>query len=293
MIEKTLRLLMLLSGIKRYSRAEIKSVLNISERTVYRYLSILENAGFALEKNNGRYRLLQSNYNTKSLNNLIHFSEEEAYVFYRSIYGMNGAEHIKERLLNKLHSLYDFKALGKIKDQDQLEIVNTISKSIAKKQVLIFQQYRSSNSATISDREVEAFQFAEDYKSVWCYDIKDKTIKQFMLSRIGKVILLSKNWHNEANHQLPFTDAFRMAAPKPIDSVKLKLSLRAFNLICEEFPLAEKDITKQENSFELETKIASYYGIGRFILGLPGEIEILQSKKLKDFILKQIKTYKH
>ena len=57
-MEKTLRLLMLLAGIRNYSVQEITENFSIDERTVYRYFNKIENAGFALDKNHGRYQVI-------------------------------------------------------------------------------------------------------------------------------------------------------------------------------------------------------------------------------------------
>ena len=46
-MEKTLKLLMLLTGTRNYSVQEIAEKFSIDERTVYRYFNKIENAGFA------------------------------------------------------------------------------------------------------------------------------------------------------------------------------------------------------------------------------------------------------
>ncbi len=74
---RLLRLLMKLSGKRWCSLREIVSVLDCSERTTYRYLETFETAGFLLERNKGSYRLQKDNANWRSLQSLMHFSEEE------------------------------------------------------------------------------------------------------------------------------------------------------------------------------------------------------------------------
>jgi hypothetical protein len=71
--------------------------------------------------------------------------------------------------------------------------------------------------------------------------------------------------------------------------VKLKLNLRAASLLVEEYPLSEQYLTKiNDNEWILETNVCSFDGIGRFVMGLLDDIEILKSKELKNFISKKL-----
>ena len=59
--------------------------------------------------------------------------------------------------------------------------------------------------------------------------------------------------------------------------VKLELSLMAKDLLIEEFPLAEKDIRKEDDKWILETMVSGMEGVGRFVLGLSHEVKIIDS----------------
>lgn len=290
-MEKLLRILMLLSGIRNYSRDEIAERFNISERTVYRYLHAIENAGFVLDKRAGRYRLIMDNPNGKSLNNLLHFTEEEAYLLYKTLAELQVVSPLKERLVKKLNVLYDFKALARLEKHNELERVHVLGEAMNHKKQVMLQQYRSSHSGAITDRKVEPFQFMEDYKAVWCYDTEDKSNKQFKISRMKGVEQLPSSWFYEAEHKTPFTDAFRMAAISPLATVVALLNLKAYNLMIEEYPLTEKYITKEKSHYRLKILIADYQGIGRFVLGLPGEIEVVEPEGLKSFLKKMRKKF--
>ena len=88
---------------------------------------------------------------------------------------------------------------------------------------------------------------------------------------------------------MPFTDAFRISAPKPIGKIEATLSLKAYNLLVEEFTLTREFIKKEEKGYRLDIPIAGYQGIGRFVMGLPGEIEVLATKGFKDFLREERK----
>jgi hypothetical protein len=56
--------------------------------------------------------------------------------------------------------------------------------------------------------------------------------------------------------------------------------------------LAEQYLTKiSDNEYILETEVCNYEGVGRFIMGLLSDIEIINSPELKKFIKNKIKFY--
>lgn len=292
-MEKSLRLLMLLAHNRSYSREEIAERFEISERSVYRHLSQIENSGFVLDRSNGRYKLLKDERNL-SLRKLLHFTQEEAYILYKSLSAIEASNTFLISLIKKLHTLYDFQALKQMQFQDNIEKVKLLSDAIQNKKQVVLKQYQSSNSQTITDRIVEPFEYMKDYKAIWCLDLEDNIIKQFRISRITDVEILSVNWSYEELHQSPFTDAFRMAADKPIANVKARLSLKAYNLIREEYPLSDTYLKEEEsNTYHLDIPIADYHGIGRFVLGLPGEIKVEGPKEFIEFLMKMKEKHTH
>jgi predicted DNA-binding transcriptional regulator YafY len=290
-MQRLLRLLMMLSGKRWYSLEEIMNLLESSDRTVYRYLETFESAGFVLERNKGSYRLQKDSTNSRSLQNLMHFSEEEVLILYETLALIEGTSSVKEQLIRKLNSLYDYKALAQLQQRDDLTKIQLLSEAIRNKKQVILKSYRSSNSDKITDRTVEPFDYLPDYRSVWCYENESKNCKQFKLARIHKIELVNRDWENELLHKLPFTDAFRISSAKAIDNVEAKLSLKACNLLLEEFPLCRDHVNEEDGYYHLKIPVAGYQGIGRFVMGLPGEIEILGSERFKEFLRSEKKKF--
>ena len=284
-IQRTLRLLMLLAGKKWYSPTEIDRHIGISTRTLYRYLQTLESAGFVVERGKGQgYRLSAEGGSMLTLRRLLHFTEEEALLIYRTLGMLQGEGPARERLLRKLHTLYDCHLLAQPHRQHTLEIVATLQKAMDKKQQALLINYRSSNSLTVTTRRVEPFAFTEQYDAVWAWEVETGGCKQFKLARMDRAEIGQFAWAAEAQHKIPFTDAFGMAAPKPLGTARLLLSLRAANLLREEYPLSEAYISGQNNAYTANLPFADYKGIGRFIRSLPGEIELLGPTGLKKFL---------
>jgi proteasome accessory factor C len=286
--EIILRMLVLLSGGNRYTVVELSKRFSRSERTVFRDLDTIENAGFVLDRAQGRYSLNLCPEETKKLHRLLHFSEEEAYILYRALEMVKGGTSVNEQLVRKLNALYDFHALSNLSRKPEMEIIHTLDEAIRFNKQVNLHSYRSSHSETIADRIVEPFEFLPEYSAVWCFDLFDKTCKQFKISRIGEVSVLNSSWQNQTLHRVPFTDAFRMSAPSIHTTVEAELSLKAANLLREEYPLAEKYLSDLDASgtlhYLLSIPVAGFHGIGRFVLGFPGEVKVLGPEEFKFFL---------
>lgn len=287
---RILRLLMMLSGTKRYSMREMESRLGMSARNIRRDFETIETAGFILERDNG-YRLSTDDTDNKNLKNLLHFSEEEASILYQTLSMIEGDSPVKERLVRKMNTFYDLKVLEQLRQTDDLTKVQTIRQSIKEKKQVRLVNYRSSNSNSIEDRNVEAFDFLPDYRTVWCYDPRALACKQFKLARMQSVELLPTGWRYPEKHQKPFTDIFRISATVERAKVELHLSLKAYNLLIEEYPLAAAHIKPAPPGYLLKAPVAGFSGISRFVLGLPGEIEIIKPVALKKYIITQAEKF--
>ena len=87
-------------------------------------------------------------------------------------------------------------------------------------------------------------------------------------------------------------DIFRMTGDTPVD-VKLQLSLMAKNILVEEYPDAERYLipTDDDNVWMLDTQVYRMEGLGRFYMGLAGEIQIIDANGLKEYAQKYSKDY--
>jgi predicted DNA-binding transcriptional regulator YafY len=283
-IQRTLRLLMLLAGKRWYSPAEVEDRIGIGTRTLFRYLKTLETAGFVVERSPNGYRLAAEGGSMLTMKRLLHFTEEEAMLLYKTLGLLQGEGPAKERLLRKLHTLYDSHIISRPARQHTYEIVATLQKAINRKQQCQINQYRSSHSLTITNRLVEPFDFTENYDAIWAFEPESQLNKQFKIARFDSITLLPHAWQHSHRHAIPFTDAFGFASSRPKGAAHLRLSLRSANLLREEYPLAEKYIEQDGTNYIVKLPFADFKGIGRFIRGLREEIEVLGTEGLKKFV---------
>ena len=289
-IERLLRLMRLLTGNVYYTVADLSEKLDMSIRTIYRYIDTFREAGFVVKKRDDVFRLDKSSPYFKDISQLIHFTEEEAYILKSAIESIDNSNLLKQNLKKKLYTVYDYKILAEtVVHSKDAKNVNILIDAIENEQQVQLGNYSSANSKTIRNRLVEPFAFTTNYIQMWAYDVEKKSNKLFNIKRIESVRIIPQSWQYKAEHHSGYLDIFRVSSFKQLP-VKLKLNLRAVNLLLEEYPLSEQYLTKiSDNEWALETKVCSFEGVGRFIMGLLQDIEIVDSEELKEFIREKIK----
>ena len=99
---------------------------------------------------------------------------------------------------------------------------------------------------------------------------------------MGDVRVLG-DWEHEDAHQEQPIDAFRMSG-RPVEHVKLRLTLRAKNLLTEEFPITGEEVFPVKRNWYWEGDVNALEGIGRFVLGLASEITVEEGEQLKAWL---------
>ncbi|MBN1767606.1 MAG: HTH domain-containing protein [Prolixibacteraceae bacterium] len=284
-LERLLRLMMLITSNTNYTISQLANKFAMSERTIYRYIDTFREAGFVIKKKNDIFRIDKSSPYFKDISQLIHFTDEEAYILKSAIEGIDENNLIKQNLKRKLYTVYDYKILADtIVHGENAKNVNHLLEAFENKQQVILKDYCSANSKLVSNRLVEPFGFTTNYIQLWAYEIKAKQNKLFKLSRVGSVEIIPRNWEFEEKHKKGHIDIFRISSDKLLP-IKLQMSLRAAHLLTEEYPLAEKELTKiNDNKWMLSTNVCSYEGVGRFVLGLLDEITVVETPGFINFL---------
>lgn len=263
--------------------------LSISSRSVYRYIDTFRQAGFVVKKVGNFIKLDRSSPYFKDISELIHFTEEEAYILKSAIESIDDNNLLKQNLKKKLYTVYDYKILAEtIVDGRNSKNVKLLVEGMEEKRRVMLKSYSSSHGSDIRDRMVEAFAFTTNYEQVWCYCLEDHKNKLFRMARIEDVELTDVPWQHDAHHKEGFTDVFRMHSDEKY-RILLKLGLASANLLREEFPLANKELVKvSDNEWLLDTEVCSFEGVGRFVLGLYEDIEIVESPEFKSYLAKRV-----
>ena len=284
-VERMLRLMKMMSGNTNYTVEELADRLGMSYRSVYRYIDTFKASGFVVEKiQKNIYKIGKMPRSYVDMKNLIYFSEEEAYLVNELINGLHPTNQLKTELKQKLSAIYSCTSIANyVHSENAASNIHELENAVRDKKKVILKSYESANSQDISDRFVEPFEFTTNCIDIWVYDLEKKECRVFKISRIGDVVVLNDDWSNEDKHQKSKTDCFRMSSFSQTP-VKLELSLRAKNLLLEEYPLANADLREENGRWLLETMISDMAGVGRFVLGLMHEIKVIDSPELDTYI---------
>ena len=291
-IERMLRLMKMLTANTSYSVDEMAERLAMSRRTIYRYIDTFREAGFVIKKSDNYIRLDKESPHFKDISQLVHFTEEEAVILKRAIESIDDTNMLKQNLKRKLYSVYDNKILADtIVRGNNAATVHALIEAIESEQQVILRDYRSSHGGVVRDRKVEPFAFTTNYVQVWCYDTESHSCKLFKLSRITSVEILSQPWQHKADHRKGHIDIFRMNGEKR-HRIRLELGMLSRNLLMEEYPLAEEHITAIDaEHWLLDTEVASYAGVGRFVVGLMDDIRIIDTPALEQYLSGYVTRY--
>ena len=234
-VERTLRLMRLMSGNAYLTVEQLSKRLDTSTRSIYRYIDTFKTCGFAVEKiDDSIYSLISMPSGYKDLQKLVYFSEEEARVLTSLIESLDETNILKSSLYKKLCAVFDTKSIkehsGTSKNAANVQALGNAMKD---RKTVILKDYSSSSSGTVRDRVVEPFEFTNNHIDIWAYDCEKKEVRLFKIARIGWVDILTIDWQHEDEHDKGYLDAFRMQG-KTQTHVRLEMTLRARNLLCEE-----------------------------------------------------------
>jgi len=277
----------LLSGNKIYTLDELSDTLDLSRRSLFRYFDTFKNAGFVVQCiGDGRYRMTTLNKEYTDISQLVYFSEEEAIVVSHLIENLDATNALKAGLKQKLAAVYDSTSISDyIENKGKSEVVETLANAIKTKHQVLLKSYSSAHSGKSKDYVLEPYKFTKGFVDIIAYDPMTGINKTFKISRIDSAKMLEP-WQFEDCHEEQPIDSFRMSG-SPIEHVKLKLTLRAKNLLTEEFPITSIEVRPVKRSWYWEGNVNALEGIGRFVLGLPHEVSVEEGRKLKAWLMER------
>ena len=285
-IERVLRLMKMMTSGNRYTVEELAERLDTSYRSIYRYIDTFKEVGFVVHKEEGGvYRLGKESPYFKDISQLIHFTDEEAHIVNQLIGALDDTNMLKQNLRRKLSSVYNCTSLANsIVKGKNAENVNHIIEAIDEHRQVILHDYSSSHTGSKRNRQVEPIAFTTNYVQIWCYDLSDGKTKLFNTARIGSVEVLDSEWQHEAEHRCGQIDIFRNMGFEQM-RMQLRLGVMSHNLLIEEYPLSERDLTQVDDThWLLDTEVCNYAGVARFVMGLIDDIEIIDSPDFIDYL---------
>lgn len=286
-------LTLLMQTNRKYSVDDLAEILEVDRRTVYRYITTFNHAGFVIQTNHRHVRLAQNTLLHKQLSDLLYFNQEEAMTLYNAIDAIETDTQQKAELKSKLAAIYGTRTVQeKIIRLQKNKVTRQIMEAIKGRHRAVLHNYSSPSSRSVTDRLVEPFSLSEDTKHVWAFEISTGKNKLFKLSRIESVEILESVWLYGIRHRKGTTDAFRIISMDGSTlPARLRLNRRARDLMVEEYPMTEADIRASgDEEWLYDGRVSNYLGIGRFVMGLADCIQI-ETPELKQYVVRFAQEY--
>lgn len=283
-LKTVLELIRLLHQPSGYMIERLAQRFGVTTRSVYRYINVLQELGFEIEKHGDRYRMILRR-DAQLMMPL--FSSEETDTLRDSVLAIHDRHPLKPTLLKKLRFFSDTDFIAEIiEDHITAGHIKSLIQAIREKKQIWLRHYSSPNSQTTRDRLVEPIRFSSNLRYLYAYEPELKSLRQFKPERIGKTEITKHTFNQTAEHTITSIDAFGMNG-QPRTFVQLKLSQRARHLLTEEFP----EVNPLPSHEVTQLTVHGFEGIGRFVLGLPGEIEVLGPERFVGYLKTKQKQY--
>jgi proteasome accessory factor C len=287
---KLLRLFQIIAVLKsgHWTIKQLAERFDTSERTIYRYINLLEEVEFLIEKDfDNRYFIMTSEDDPSQSQ----FSMEETKLIKKLIQSGAGDNPLKNLLLKKLALNSEIDSMPRLFVKARLgKFVDVLAEAIKEKKQVVLKNYHSAHSNEIRDRIVEPIHFGDNYQSIVALDTNDKASKQFKLDRIGEIAETGKPFQHEALHQKNQSDIFGFNGDANL-WISLSLGMRAYLLLTEEFPLAAPYIEKRDKDYYFHGPVAGFVGVGRFVLGMMDDLTVVGPDSFKQYLKKAIATF--
>ncbi|CAH1002432.1 hypothetical protein LEM8419_03311 [Neolewinella maritima] len=263
-------LIKLLSAPPYYSVKELAARLDVSQKTVYNYLNLLEVIGYEPDVNKHNQYFLPLERRSNLADGL---GVDEAKYLQEMLWQMPDTDHRRNQLLLWLNKQY---AIGPVVESltryTPSEHRAVLTKAIENKLRVKLINYRDARG-TITTRYVEPVAFQQDYTYVYVYDLDRKDYRQFHLSRISYVELTQQPITGEHTQAIP--DLFGWTGDGWYN-VKLELTSRSKQLLLEDYPAVRPYLTElDKDRFLADLTVRGFQGVGRWVLGLCAEVRVL------------------
>lgn len=282
----------MLSQNRSYTLDEICEKANISRRTLYYYFDFFREAGFEVEKHDNFFSISRNSEYFKRMYDILEFTMDEAVVL-RNLLERNTVKSTKMKsALQKLENFYDFESVANQSSMQRVtRTMQRVREAIKKRRMLKIIGYSSANSHTVKDRIVEPFLFMNNDNDVRCYEPESGKNKTFRLSRMQSVEVMPDSWEHMEEHRKVYTDLFMFSGEERM-IITLHLGQLSHNLMLEEYPLSAPCFAEMgDNKWLFRTEVCSYLGIGRFVLGLYDDIEVIGDEGFKEYLKAKIKGW--
>jgi proteasome accessory factor C len=270
---RILRVFKLITLLKTFPAKSIKrlaSTLEISERSCYRYMDLLDELGFEVFKDEN------NKFSLKADQIVDPFTKEESHLIQEVLTVSVKNNPLVASIKSKLPSLEESNILAtNIVNGHLSKLVSLINEAILNKTQIIIHKYQSASSESITDRLVEPIGFTANYQYLCAFEIESHQNKYFKLERMGSVKILDIKFQFHSLHKLNKPDVFGFSDSGERFNVKLKLSMRAQLWIKDDYPDTSSYLMDLgDGSWLLDVEVFNMEPVNRILRSMPNDIQL-------------------
>lgn len=270
------------------SVSQLAERLQMHSRRVYRFLEVFPRVGLTLEQHHHAYRLRADAPFLKRVTSFLHFTPDEVLTLQQILMAVPN-HSVQARLLREKLERSTSDRLLMPPDVDEVtgRNIRAVFAAIEQERIVVLKGYSSAQSEK-RDRYVEPYAFLPGNRDVRCFEISTHTNKTFNLSRAEGVEVVDLRWSFREEHRPLWVDLFHFSGESTVPVV-LRLGVLAKSVLLDEYPQAEKSLTQEDGTHWLwKDSFCSMKGVGRFVMGLLEDIEIVEAPELKTYISEQL-----
>lgn len=280
-LERIFRLIELLSAPPYYKTAELARQLDCDRTTVERYYKLLERFGYHIDKDERkRYFIFIDSGLTDD------FSTEEAGALNDLIRAAGDDSPLMKGILLKLNQQHRLSPLVQSLQRNGNYVkLREILRAVGEGKVVYLYNYVGSEGKVSPLRRIAVTGLSDRNRRIHAMDFEapeGKQSRQFVLDRIGQVEV--SNEDIPKNIRFAENDVFGWPGQEDWFNVTLQLSNRARQLLIEEFPATRHNVRQQpDGTYTVDLRLRGFEAAGRWVLGLPDEVEVLPGGDGEDF----------
>ncbi len=280
------RLFQLINYLKARPAKSVRSIeafLETSERTAYRYLDLLKDLGFQIEKDSKNKLFIAATYELEH----IPFTPQEADYLKKLVLSAGKDNQLAHSVLKKVQQSSEIEiGANSLFKAHLAKIVEQISVAIIEGKQLLIKGYSSANSQSVTDRLVEPTCFTDNYDAVSAFEIKTRLNKYFNIERMASVEVLETPMKHEAQHEFHKPDIFGFQGKSMNKEIELQMTMRAYLVFKEEYPMSAAFIKQipDNGKYYFKANVQSYKAPGRFVMGFLEEVKVVGSKEFIRYI---------
>ncbi|MGK7397633.1 MAG: helix-turn-helix transcriptional regulator [Candidatus Cyclobacteriaceae bacterium M3_2C_046] len=283
--QKILRVFKLISLLKRpggRTAKDLAVLLDVTVRSVQRYIKLLEDVGFLVEQD-WQNRYFICNYEQDS-DEPMNLTAEECNLVNQTMRSAAANHPLTTSVLKKIYVQGELFQVPEYLERARISrFISQLQKAIDNRKQVTIKSYHSAHSQQISDRLIEPFAFTENYTVIQAFEPVSAKNKFFKLERIHDLIILDKKQEHLDQHQQQHADCFGFVDAKSYQVV-LELNLKAYLALRENYPAAISYLQVNQQKYLFDGPVYSLEGVGRFLMGYLDQIRILQPPELINYI---------